>query len=175
MEINKKMPITDVTSITTEFCELMDDSRYEVIRRSVDLFDEKGFHTYTTMLCCSVDDIEEATKEIEAQCGRDINSYILNNKYCHIATYKDTGKIHHDISFDDEEDCDIHANYNKEYKNIEEFFRRFIRFRNNLIQNNEIVKDDDCYQYFLSVKKGFAKKEKLKMSERIKRKIKRIK
>ena len=31
------------------------------------------------------------------------------------------------------------------------FFQNFICFRNNLISNNEVVKRDDIYQYYLSV------------------------
>ena len=168
MRINNKMSMADVMLITNDFCELTDNREYEIVLRKLNLVDEEGLNKYATLFCCPKEDVKKAVKELDECNNKPKEGYKFNDKYCHIATYKTTSRYFEDISFDDKEESNIHANYSPNYKYIEDFFKSFIRFRNNLLRKNEVVKDDDAYQYFLSVVKGFDTKHRNKTKQKTK-------
>ena len=177
MVINSKMMIGDVTAITKQYCDLVDcdfvnEGNHEVYCRDIKLLDDDKLNTYTTIFCCKVEDRDKAFSEIDAFNGKKKEDYKFNNQYCHIATYKKDDEFYV-ISFDNEEECGVHANFNKEYKFIEAFFVKFIKFRKDLIENDMVVKDDDLYQYFLSVVKGFDERNSVTFIDKILQKIMR--
>ena len=103
-------------------------------------------------LICDKENVEKALIETTKLSGKTMEEYLdsINDNYCHIATFKEDTK-RHDIDFDLSSDSPIKANINEEYSYVDTFFRRFINFRNNLIENKQVVKRDDIYQYFLSL------------------------
>ena len=51
------------------------------------------------------------------------------------------------------------ANFNDEYSYIEDFFKKFIGFRNNLLKVHKVVKADDIYQYYYCYNKRRLERE----------------
>ena len=96
--------------------------------------------TVAKSLCEYVTSEEEMSKE----------EYSVNKGYCHIATFPEDIK-RREVDFDFNSDSPIKADINEEYSYVDRFFKMFIRFRNNLIENKQVVKRDDIYQYFLSL------------------------
>ena len=84
-----------------------------------------------------------------------LEDYKIPEEYCHIATFKRKYRESHTISFDKSDDSFIYANYNDNFKYVENFFKSFIEFRNYLIDNNQVVKYDDLYQFYCSKITGF--------------------
>lgn len=79
------------------------------------------------------------------------DEFHIDNKYCHITTFETSNKKYREISFAEDENYPIKACFSDEYKYIDDFFQKFIRFRNDLIRNKQVVKSDDIYQCFSSV------------------------
>ena len=175
MEINNKIKTYEVSAIAKDFCDLLDSGyNHEVIYANVDLLDDKELKTYTTMLCCRTDDVDDVLESIKQFNGKSKEDYKLDNNICHIATFLNLDNNYfYNISFDDMEECEIHANINDKYRGLEYFFKDFIDFRNNLILKNDIVKEDDIYQFFLSVVRGFPKKKNNNINDKIRQKIKK--
>ena len=169
---NSKIMVGEVSFITEEYCNLIENGKHNVYKKNIELLDGESFTVYSTLFCCKEEDRDKAFNEIDSFNGKRKEDYKINNKYCHIATYKKVDDGYY-ISFDNDEECGIHANYNKEYKMIENFFINFINFRKYLIDNNMIVKDDDLYQSFLSSVKGFDESNSVMFFDKILQKLKR--
>lgn len=163
MEINSKIPYIDVIVVAKDLCEYVKGKEQEVIYAQVTLKDGEGFDKYLSTIICDKDSVEKVLIETTKLSGKTMEEYLnsINDDYCHIATFKEDTK-RRDIDFDLSSDSLIKANINEEYSYVDNFFRRFINFRNNLIENKQVVKRDDIYQYFLSLT-GF-EKEKPKKS-----------
>ncbi|MBQ6497717.1 MAG: hypothetical protein IJI58_03275 [Bacilli bacterium] len=109
---------------------------------------EKELKYYVVIMCPK----KEILKTFEESLKSEIKTkeeYTINPNYCHIATFPEDA-IGKEIDFDINSDSEIKANFNKEYEYVNNFFRRFINFRNKLIETEQVVKSDDIYQYFLS-------------------------
>ena len=167
-----RIMLFDVMSITKQYCDIIEEGVHEVYNRDVNLYDGDKLITYSTLFCCKVDDLDKVNNDIDSFNGKKIEEFKINNEYCHIATYK---KDDNDffVSFDSNDECGIHANYNDKYKVINDFFNKYINFRNDLIDKKLIVKDDDLYQYFSSCVIGFEKNNTSKLFDKILSKIKK--
>ena len=170
MIIRRFLWLLIVSAITKQYCDFVEEGNHDVYKKDIKLLDNDKLTTYTTMFCCKKDDVDKVFSEIDSFNGKKKEDYKFNNKYCHIATYKKDEEFYV-ISFDKDEECGVHANYNKEYKYIENFFIKFINFRRSLIENDMVVKDDDLYQYFLSVVKGFDESNSVVFIDKILQKI----
>ena len=152
MEINSKIPYIDVITVAKDLCECIKGKEQEIIYAQVTLKDGEEFNNYLSTIICDKENVEKALIETAKLSGKTMKEYLnsINDDYCHIATFKEDTK-RHDIDFDLSSDSPIKANINEEYSYVDAFFRRFINFRNNLIENKQVVKRDDIYQYFLSL------------------------
>jgi len=150
MENSHKIKFGDVTSITRQYCDLMDGNGYKLVYKEIPLLDGDSIENFITVFCCKEEDVNKAIEEIELFNGVKKEDYKINDNYCHITTYKKSEEDYY-ISFDENEECGIHANYNDKFSFIEDFFVRFIRYRNNDLVNDK----DDVNEYFLDFKKGF--------------------
>ncbi len=160
MEINNKIPFFDVVIVAKYLCEHVTGERHEIIYAPVTLKDEGKSNKYLSVLICKEKDVEEAVTEITKMNDKSIGEYSINRKYCHIATFPENTK-RKTVDFDMTSDSPIKANINEEYSYVDAFFRRFINFRNNLIENKQVVKSDDIYQFYASLT-GFADNKKKK-------------
>ena len=158
MEINNKIPFFDVVIVSKYLCEHITGERHEIIYAPVTLKDEDKLNKYLSVLICKEKDVEEAVTEVVKMNDKPIEEYFVNRKYCHIATFPENTK-RKTVDFDMNSDSSIKANINEEYSYVDNFFRRFINFRNNLIENNQVVKSDDIYQFYASLT-GFAQNKK---------------
>ena len=172
-EQTKQLNMIDVCSLTRKICENITGERYAVIYEPVELECNGVMKEYKSAIACRVKDIQAVQSIIAYQKELNIENYQIPEKYCHIATYEkeleDTGNI----SFDSKDDCPIHAVMNGEYEYVRNFFERFLKFRNKLIENGERVKEDDIHQYFLFVTKGLNSKEKTSVLGKVKQLIKK--
>ena len=167
MEKNYKLSVGEVTSITKEYCDLMDGGDYSTVYKEIPLLNEDKLENYVTLFCCKSSDVKKATDELELFKGKKKEEYKFNNEYCHIATYKQ-GESDNIISFDENEECGVHAKYNERFSCIEDFFIRFLRYRNNLKDNNIGISE-----YFLEFKEGFEGIGQDNLIDKIKQKKKR--
>ena len=158
MEINNKIPFIDVVTMSKELCEYGTGEEWEIIYVPITLKENGENQKYLSVMVCPKEDVEKALLETTRFDGKDKEEYTINPKYCHIATFPEDTK-RREVDFDNESDSSIKANFNKEYDYVDVFFRRFINFRNNLIENKQVVKRDDIYQYFLSLT-GFDQSKK---------------
>ena len=154
MEKNYKLSIGDVVNITKDYCDLIDSGNYSVVYNGISLLDGDKLENYVTLFCCKSDDVKKAIEELDSFKGKKKEDYHFNNDYCHIATYKQCESEEY-VSFDEKEECGIHAKYNKKYNCIEDFFIKYIRFRNDLIDKKIIVRDEGINKYFSELKKSF--------------------
>ena len=160
MKKNKCLPFTDVTHITRELCEVVDGKRYDILSVKISLRDNDELKEYISVIACPEAERMKVVDEIMSFNGKEKSEFSVNPEYCHIATFDrgDFGKAF--ISFNKEDDYPIKADFNDEFSYIRTFFESFIEFRNRLIKEGRKVKDDDIYQYFLSITSGLKKKDK---------------
>ena len=154
MEKNYKLSIGDVVNITKDYCDLMDRGNYSIVYKGISLLNGDKLENYVTLFCCKSDDIKKAIEELDSFKGKKKEDYHFNNDYCHIATYK-LCEAEEYVSFDEKEECGIHAKYNERYSCIEDFFIKFLRFRNDLIDKKIIVRDEGINKYFSEFKESF--------------------
>lgn len=160
MKINNKIPFIDVITISKELCEYGTGKECEIIYVPVTLKEEGMDKKFLSVVVCPKEEVEQALIETTKFDGKNKEEYVINPKYCHIATFPEF-TTRREVDFDANSDSKIKANINKEYDYVDTFFRRFINFRNNLIKNKQVVKRDDIYQYYLSLT-GFNKDKKKK-------------
>lgn len=177
MKANKQLNIIDVCSLTRQICEQINGERYAVIYETVELM-KKGIPVdYKAVVACKVKEIQEAQNVINMQKGVDLENFQIPEKYCHITTYKRKEEENREstgnISFDKQDGCPIQAEMGGEYEYVRNFFERFLKFRNKLIESGDRVKEDDIHQYFLFVMKGLNAKEKTSVLGKVKQLIKK--
>ena len=165
MKINNSLPFMDTILITKDMCELVFDEKCDIAFVPVKLNDNGVLTKYTSVVVCKEKDVDSLKEEISNNNGVDKDNFKLSDNYCHITTFK-TNKKKDFISFDKEDEFPIKADFNKEYNYIDNFFMSFIKFRNNLIRNNQVIKHDDIYQYFSSVI-GFSQEKRAVSREKI--------
>lgn len=124
----KVLNISEVTSISRQLCDLMEEKQHEVISIGVSLFDNGELKNYLTYLVCPVEDISHAIKSIELMNGKRIEDYFIPSEYCHITTFENNMHSRSLISFDENDDCPIKANINPEYLYVNAFFHRFLDY-----------------------------------------------
>ena len=158
MEVHNKINYFDVLAITKMMCTDIIGKEHEIVSVPMTLEDEGELRQYTSVFVCDKDDKEELLKSTQELNGVVKEEYNLDKKYCHITTYesKYSKKA---ISFDSKDSCPIKANFNEEYSYIEDFFKKFIGFRNNLLKVHQVVKADDIYQYYYCYNKRRLERE----------------
>lgn len=109
--------------------------------------DDNLLECYMTHTICKESEEEEAKERLKELSGLTKKEFIKQNPYCHISSYSMDDAGYYMASFDvnDDEPCKIQFSEGYEYLNY--FFYKFNNMRNNLIENKQIVKDDDIYQY----------------------------
>lgn len=152
MEINSKIPYIDVITVAKDLCEYVTGKEQEIIYAQVTLKDGGESNKYLSTIVCDKENVEKTLVEITKHNGKTMEEYLnsISDDYCHIATFKEDTK-RREVDFNPSSDSPIKANINDEYVYVDIFFRRFIKFRNKLIENKQVVKRDDIYQYFLSL------------------------
>lgn len=152
MEINSKIPYIDVISVAKDLCEYVTGNDQEIVYGQVTLKDGEDYNKYLSAVICNKEDVEKVLLDVEKNDGKTMEEYLnsLSKDYCHIATFKENAR-RYEIDFNPRSDSEIKANIDDEHAYVDIFFRRFIKFRNNLIENKQVVKRDDIYQYFLSI------------------------
>ena len=155
MSSNKRIPFTDVVTLTKDICEFIANEKYETLYVPTKDKDNKDT---ISVISCKENSLRKVKKDIDKYGYVDKEELINNENYCYITTY-DRKKLIKEISFDINDDYPAKAEFTDEYEFLSNFFKNFITFRNNLIENNEVVKKDDIYQYFLSLV-GFSEMER---------------
>ncbi len=152
MEVNSKIPYIDVIAVTKDLCEYVTGKDQEIVYGQVTLKDGEDYNKYLSAIVCNKEDVEKVLIETSKLNGKTMEEYLksLNKDFCHIATFKEDVR-RYEIDFNPRSDSKIKANIDDEHAYVDMFFRRFIKFRNNLIENKQVVKRDDIYQYFLSI------------------------
>ena len=167
MKDRNSLSIFNVSSLTGDICSYYNEGEWESVYVPVNLKNEKGLDGYYSLVCCPKNKTEELYKYIQKMNGFLLEDYKIPEEYCHIATFERKYRESHTISFDKNDDSFIYANYNDNFKYVEDFFKSFIEFRSYLIDNNQVVKYDDLYQFYCSKITGFndfkksSKKKKL--------------
>ena len=159
MKTNSKIPFIDVTILTKRICEYITGDEYEITPVKLNLFEDNKEKSYISVIAHKKDDLISLIDDVLKNEGKQKDNYELDKKYCHITTYEE-GLKKDFISFDNNDDCPIKANFDSDYNYLEYFFKSFISFRNNLINTNQVIKDDDIEQYFQSII-GFPNEKKL--------------
>ena len=172
MKINNRIPYNDVLYTTKDICEYITGEEHTILSIPIELRDEEKLKDYISVIVCKENEKDFIKAEILANEGLLKNEYIKNIGYCHITTYEANNMETKDISFDINDDYPIKASFNSPYSEIEQFFKNFIKFRNNLIKKNQIVKDDDINQYFQSVT-GFTVNNRDTVFNSVKKKLSR--
>ena len=152
MEINSKIPYIDVISVAKDLCEYVTGKEQEIVYAQVALKNDDEVNKYLSAIICNKEDVEKALIETDKLNGKTMEEYLksINKEYCHITTFKEDAR-RYEIDFNPRSDSEIKANIDDEHAYVDIFFRRFIKFRNKLIENKQVVKRDDIYQYFLSI------------------------
>ena len=170
MKINNRIPYLDVTVTTKDMCEFLTGEKYTIMYVPIKLKDGNDLKQYISVVACTEEEKSEVQKEIIEKEGLSKEEYKINEKYCHITTYGDNDIEDKQISFDSSDDYPIKACFSPEYKNIEQFFKNFIKLRNKLIEENKLVKDDDINQYFQSLT-GFTRNNDDSVLDKFKKKL----
>ena len=152
MEINSKIPYIDVITVAKDLCEYVTGKEQEIVYAQVTLKDGEEYNKYLSALVCDKEDVEKVLIDTNKLNGKTMEEYLnsLSKKYCHIATFDEEAR-RYEVDFNPRNDSQIKANIDDEHAYVDIFFRKFIRFRNNLIENKQVVKRDDIYQYFYSI------------------------
>lgn len=118
---------------------------------------------YISHSICKTSEEADAKINLRRLNGITKEEFIEKNPYCHISTYpvEEAGSFL--VSFDPEDDIPCKVEISRGYNYLDYFFLKFNNMRNKLIDNNEIVKEDDIYQY-LDMVLGANKKEEQKES-----------
>ncbi len=135
-----KLLISDVTSITRQLCDFFEGGQHDVICTEVDLLDENKLKNYLAFLVCPVDEITEALENVSSMNGKDIHSFELDPKYCLITLFENNMHSRSSISFNEQDDFPIKANFSSEYQYIDLFFQRFLNYSH--------LFGDNLYRYF---------------------------
>lgn len=170
MKTNNRISYSDVLYTTKDICEYMTGDEHAILSVPIKLKDEGELKEYISIIVCKDSEKDLVQAEILTNEGSSKKDYIKNIGYCHITTYEANNIETKDISFDSDDNYPVKANFNSPYSEIEQFFKNFIKFRNNLIKNNEIVKDDDLDQYFQSVT-GFTVNNNETIISKVKKKL----
>ena len=173
---NKQKNVLDLMQVLSACRQLVSASVGEeciIINEPVMLLDENNeLKQYISHSICKESEEIEAGNAIRELSGITKEEFIEKNPYCHISTYPTTEAGQCIISFDPEDDVPHKAEISKGYPYLNYFFLKFNNMRNNLIDNNEIVKDDDIFQYLYLILGSYEKKqEKESTFQKIKKRI----
>ena len=140
------------------------------------LLDENNeLKKYTSHCICLEKEEVQAEVIIQSLSGLTKEEFIKKNPYCHITTYPTDDKKSFKISLDKEDNNSHKLEMNDGYEFIELFLYRFNNLRNNLIDKNEIVKDDDIFQYLDLVVNREKYNKKENMFQKIKKRFRNSK
>lgn len=156
--MNSRLPLIDVMIISKKLCEDMTHEEHSLVHLLIKLNDGGELRHFVVVGACVSEDQEITEKKILENEGRKKEEIEFPDHFCHITTF-DADIRKREISFDNEDDWPIKANFNSEFLAHNYFFKRFINFRNGLIENNLVVKSDDIYQYYESLT-GFKRTRK---------------
>ena len=173
---NKQKNVLDLMQVLSASRQLVSAAVGEecvIINESVMLLDENDeLKQYISHCICKETEEVEAKNTLRELNGLTKEEYIQKNPYCHISTYPLDEAGQFVISFDPEDDIPHKAEISRGYPYLDYFFLKFNNMRNNLIDNNEIVKEDDIYQYLYLILNSYEKQqEKESTFQKIKKRI----
>ena len=173
---NNKKNVLDLLQVLSASRQLVSAAVGEeciIIIEPVMLIDENNeLKQYISHSICKESEEVEAKNTIRELDGLTKDDFIEKNPYCHISTYPTDEAGQFLISFDPEDDIPHKAEISRGYPYLDYFFLKFNNMRNNLIDNNEIVKEDDIYQYLYLVLNSYEKSKKKESTyEKIKKRI----
>ena len=170
MKTNNRIPYIDVVITTKDMCEFLTGDKYTIMYVPIKLKDGDDLKQYISVVACTEEEKQDVQTNILENEGLPREEYRIDEKYCHITTYGDNNVENKQISFDDDYDYPIKACFSSEYKNIEQFFKNFIKMRNKLIEEKQLVKDDDIEQYF-QASTGFIRNNNETVLNKFKKKL----
>lgn len=164
---NDRLSFIEVLVATKELYELINQEDSEIIRVPLELYsDDNALKDYLSIIVCKKKDRKRTEEAMKKQNHKQRKDLEVPKGSCHITTFYEVIPKSREITFNRNDDgCPIKASFNKEYESIDQFFKSFIRFRNKLIENNEIVKEDDLFQYLALVKHNVKSKRKIANSQ----------
>lgn len=168
------LDLLQVLSASRQLVEAAQNEECTSINVPVKLLDENNeLKDFISHSICKKSEEVEANINIRQLNGLTKEEFIEQNPYCHISTYpvEDAGSFL--VSFDLNDDIPRKVEISNGYNYLDYFFLKFNNMRNKLIDNNEIVKEDDIYQY-LDIVLGANKKEEKEKESRFKKLKKRF-
>ena len=164
------LELLDVLSASRRLVEASCGEECTSVSVSVNLKDEEGnYKQYISNVICKSSEEYDARIALRHMSGLTKKEYIENVPFCHVATYpiEEAGKFK--VSFNKEDDGICKAEFSKGYSYLNYFFLKFNKMRNDLIDEGQVVKRDDIYQYLDLVLANEHEEEKETRFQKIKR------
>lgn len=166
------LDLLQVLSASRQLVEAAQNEECTSINVPVKLLDENNeLKDYISHSICKKSEEVDAKIFLRSLNGLTKEEFIEQNPYCHISTYSidDAGSFL--VSFDPYDDNPCKVEFSKGYNYLDYFFYKFNNMRNKLIDNHEIVKEDDIYQYLDIVLGANKKEEKESRFQKIKKRF----
>ena len=142
------LDLMQVLSVSRQLVEASLGEECTSVNVPVVLLDEIGqLQECMSHSICKKSEVFEAKDIIRNLNGLTKEEFIEKNPYCHISTYPMEAAGYYLASFDPNDDIPCKIEISDGYNYLDYFFCKFNNMRNNLIENHEVVKDDDIYQY----------------------------
>ncbi len=139
--------------------EECDFESYPVILKDEDGKDVKKL----ALVSFKESDRDRVISEVNRNNGKSIDNFFISPVTgCLITLYDKGPKIGNFVSFDEDDDYPVKSMIPDDYSYAQVFFEKFLNFRDGLRRQNSVIKDDDIFQYFISVTGGFKKTETIK-------------
>ena len=148
MIVKNRLNLYYVVDAARELIEKVEGEEYKDFHVPLELIDNEGNkNKYISYSICKNNEVEEAKMVINSFNGLNKDDYIKRNPYCHVTTFPANSNEHYLISFDMMDNYPCKAEISDKYNYVTKFLNDFNKMRNNLIDRNERVKEDDIKQY----------------------------
>ena len=142
------LDLMQVLSASRQLVSAAEGEECTIVNVPVKLLDENNeLKDYISYSICKESEEAEANIAIRKLSGLTKEDFVKQNPYCHITTYPVNLISSFSVSFDPEDNIPRKVQISRGYNYLDYFFLKFNNMRNTLIDNNEVVKEDDIFQY----------------------------
>lgn len=137
-----------VVDASRELIGKVEGEDYKDFNVYLELIDDEGNkNKYISYSICKKNEVEEAKRVISSFNGLKKDDYIKRNPYCHVTTFPANTNELYLISLNMNNNYPCKLEISDKYDYVIKFLNDFNNLRNNLIDKNERVKEDDIKQY----------------------------
>ena len=151
MKNNRRALSIEVKMYAAKLLELFEGEPCKAIYVPVQLKKSGTLVDYYSIIACKEKDVESAFQEVYSNNGKNVEDYKIDEKYCHIATAPKNNNFSH-ISFDENDDYPVKAEFSEKYRLIEKFFVRCFERREKQIADGEVPSDTFIQDYYETIK-----------------------